>query len=172
MTLALPCRLNPSARSRPATVPAEASCPWRASSAARARVDLTVHRSGDTGSPRSSGSTSASSAGTSPGSRSADRLRPPPGRRARLSGSAPAASSSTPSDTVASRTPAACATSRIPPCPSARASQPSSSRRCRSSRCGNIDPNFAASISTVTIFGATEHSMPDLKTYGLFLYKP
>jgi hypothetical protein len=51
---------------------------------------------------------------------------------------------------AAARTPAAPATSRIPPCPSARASAPSSSRRCRSSRCGKIVSNFAASISLVT----------------------
>ena len=69
------------------------------------RVDFVVHRSGDIGSPRSSGSTRASSAGRSPGSRSAGRLRPPPGRRARPSGSAPESSSATPRDTVASRTP-------------------------------------------------------------------
>ena len=41
------------------------------------RVDFVVHRSGDIGSPRSSGSTSASSAGRRPGSRSADRLAAP-----------------------------------------------------------------------------------------------
>jgi hypothetical protein len=67
--------------------------------------------------PRSCGSIRASSAGRSPGSASAARLRPPPGRRTRPSGSAPESSSVTPSDTVASRTPAARATSRIPPCP-------------------------------------------------------
>ena len=61
--------------------------PCRVSSAARLRVDLVVHRSGDIGSPRSSGSTRASSARRSPGSRSAACLRPPPGRRARPSGS-------------------------------------------------------------------------------------
>ena len=126
---------------------APALWPWRVSSAARARVDFVVHRSGDIGSPRSSGSTRASSAGRSPGSRSAARLRPPPGRRARPSGSAPASSSLTPSDTVASRTPAARATSRIPPWPRARASAPISSRRCRSSRCGKIAWNVAASLS-------------------------
>jgi hypothetical protein len=51
--------------------------PWRVSSAASLRVDLVVHRSGDTGSPRSSGSTRASSAERSPRSTSAARLRPP-----------------------------------------------------------------------------------------------
>jgi hypothetical protein len=112
--------------------------PWRVSSAARLRDDLVVHRSGDIGSPRSSGSTRASSAGRSPRSSAAAFLRPPPGLRARPSGSAPESSSVTPRETVASRTPAARATSRIPSCPSARASAPISSRRCRSSRCGKI----------------------------------
>ena len=50
------------------------------------------------------------------------------------SGSAHESSSVTPKETVASRTPAARATARIPPGPSARASAPISSRRCRSSR--------------------------------------
>ena len=168
--LALPCRLNFSARSRSATVSGPTRWPWRVNSVASARVDFVVHRSGDIESPRSSGSTRANGAGRSPGSRSAARLRPPPGRRARrraaapaagpprpppgrrarLSGSPPTSSSSTPADTVASRTPAAAATSRIPPCPSARASAAISSRRCRSSRCGEIVSNFAASSSRVT----------------------
>ena len=84
-------------------------------------------------------------------------LAAPARRRARPSGSAPASSSSTPSDTVASRTPAARATSRIPPCPSARASAPINSRRCRSSRCGNIASNFAASIRAVSSLPLIPH---------------
>ena len=157
MVLALPCRLNPSARSRSPTVSAPTRWPWRVSSAARLRVDFVVHRSGDIGSPRSSGSTRASSAGPSPGSISAARLRPPPGRRTRPSGSAPESSSLTPRDTVASRTPAARATSRIPPCPSARASAPISSRRCRSSRCGKIAANFAARTRTASSLPPIPH---------------
>jgi hypothetical protein len=42
------------------------------------RADFVVHRSGDTGSPRTSGSTSASNADRSPGSSSTSRLRPHP----------------------------------------------------------------------------------------------
>src|SRR5215469_3803150 len=132
--LALPCRLNPCSRSRSPTVSAPTLCPWAVSSAASARVDFTVHRNGEPGSPRSPGSTKASSAGTSPRSTSAAFLRPPPGRRARPSGSAPASSSFTPPDTLASPTPAA----------------PKTRRRCRSSRCGKITPYFAASNSWVT----------------------
>lgn len=75
-------------------------CPVRGSSRASVRVDFTVHRSGDIGSPRSSGSTSASSVGCSPGSRSATLLRPPPGRRTRLRGSSLASSSDMPLRTV------------------------------------------------------------------------
>src|SRR5215469_12469795 len=75
--LALPCRLNPCSRSRSPTVSAPALCPWAVSSAASAPVDFTVHRNGEPGSPRSSGSTTASSAGTSPRSTSAAFLPPP-----------------------------------------------------------------------------------------------
>ncbi len=81
--LALACRLKPSSRSRPATVSAETRCPWRVSSADSFRVDFVVQRSGDIGSPRSSGSTSASSAGRSPESSTAAFFRPPPGGRTR-----------------------------------------------------------------------------------------
>ena len=85
----------------------------------------------------------------------------------------PDSSSPTPRDTVASRTPAARATSRIPPCPSARASAPISSRRCRSSRCGKITPNFAASTCPRSSISRPYHtSMPIPGSYGLFLCKP
>ncbi len=77
--LGVALQLNPAARSRSPTVSAETLWPWRVSSSARLRVDFAVHRSGDIGSPRSCGSTRASSAGRSPGSRSAARLRPSPG---------------------------------------------------------------------------------------------
>jgi RHS repeat-associated protein len=62
---------------------------------------------------------------------------------------------------VPSRTPAARATSRIPPWPSARASAPINSRRCRSSRCGNSTWNFAAndaSTSSATPIPASYHT--------------
>jgi len=72
------------------------SAPGRSARPPGLRVDFVVHRSDDIGSPRLSGSTRASNAGRSPGSRSAARLRPPPGRRARPSGPAPESSSSTP----------------------------------------------------------------------------
>ncbi len=79
------------------------------------RVDFTVQRSGDSGSPRAAGSTSASSAGASPGSVSVMSLRPAPGRRARRDGSPPDSGSATPRETVTAFTPAARATTVIPP---------------------------------------------------------
>jgi hypothetical protein len=147
--LALPCKLKPSSRSTSPTTSAETRRPWRVSSVARLRVDFVVHRSGDIGSPRRSGSTNAGSADRRPGLRSTTRLRPPPDRRTRPNGAAPESSSLTPSDTVASRTSAARATNRIPPWPITRASAPISSRRCRSSRCGKITSNLAASDASV-----------------------
>ena len=117
---------------------------WRANSPASLRVDLVVHRSGYIGSPRSCGSTSTTSAGRSPASRSAASLRLPPGRRARPSGSAPESSSSMPQGHRGLTDPAGLGYQPDPPWPSARASAPSSSRRsCRSSRCGKIASNFA-----------------------------
>lgn len=85
--------------------------------------------SGDTGSPRSSGSTSASSAGRSPESSSLAFFRPPPVRRTRTNGPWPDSSSATGRETVPSRTPAARETSLIPQCPGDRASAPIASRR-------------------------------------------
>jgi hypothetical protein len=126
-------------RNRPATWSA------RVSSHASVRVDFTVYRRGDIGSPRASGSAGANSAGRSPGSRSATLRRPPPGRRTRPRGSSLALSSNTPLRTVVSLTAAACATARTPPCPRPRASAAINSRRCRSSRCGGNTANFTAS---------------------------
>ena len=87
MTLALPCRLNPIARSIRATVRSETGCPPPVNASARFRVDFVVHTSSDIGSPRVSGSTSVVSSATSPGSDSASLLRPPPGARTRTDGS-------------------------------------------------------------------------------------
>ena len=46
-------------------------------------IDLIVHRNGDSGSPRESGSTNLSSAASSPGSATVAVFRPPPSRRTR-----------------------------------------------------------------------------------------
>src|SRR4029450_5329854 len=136
-----------------APVRADTGCPWRVSSSAKCRSDLVVHRSGDIGSPRSSGSTSASRAGTRSGSCQAADLRPPPGRRTRPGGTGtwPASSSTTPLRTVVSLTPATCATARTPPCPSSRASTANAKRCWRSFRCGNNASNLVASCSRTSI---------------------
>ena len=139
--LTLPWRLNPACRRSRPTVGGDSRCPCRASSSARRRSDLVVHRSGDSGSPRSSGSTNASSAGSTRGFCSSMLLRPPPSRRTRPSGSAspPSSSSNTPFRTVDSLTPATRATARTPPCPSNRASAANSNRRCNNgSRGGRL----------------------------------
>ena len=73
--------------------------------------------------------------------------RPAPLRRTRPSGSIPDSSSPAPRDTVSALAAAALATSFTPPRPIARASAPSSSRHCRSSRCGLISASLAASRS-------------------------
>jgi hypothetical protein len=52
---------------------------------------------------------------------------------------------------------------------------PISSRRCRSSRCGKITPNFAASISPVSNAMPIRHTTSpgaDQGTYGLFIDRP
>ena len=114
------------------------------SSSARCDVDFVVHRNGDCGSPRVTGSTSFSSAGARPGSATRAAGRPAPTARTRPSGTTPDSNSCAPRDTVSAFALAAAATTFIPPYPIARASAPSSSRQARSSRNGRISPNLAA----------------------------
>jgi hypothetical protein len=77
--LGVALQLNPFSFSSRPTVGAVTWCPCRDSSAARCRNDFVVQRNGDIGSPRSSGSTRPSSAGTRDGSTASARIRPPPG---------------------------------------------------------------------------------------------
>ena len=112
--LALACRLNPSSCSSPPTVSAETLCPLpgqlgRQVAGRHRRPAQRRLRIAPPG-----GSTSASSAVQQPRI-GLGPLAAPAGRRARPSGSAPASSSATPSDTVGTRRPAARATVRIPP---------------------------------------------------------
>ena len=116
--------------------------PRAVSSSASFAVDFVVHRNGDFGSPRVSGSTSASSAGQqlrvghrlarAPRTRAAD----PPVRPAALQLAHPAPPC--PGAHPRPRPPS------DPTRPSSRASAPSSNRRARSSRCGRISANRAA----------------------------
>ena len=108
-------------------------CPRLVSSPASASSDSAVHRSGDSGSPRVTGSTKASSAAGSPGSTCSARLRPAPGRRTRAAGATPPDNSLIPSEIVSRATPVTDATSATPPYPSDRASAASHSLRARSS---------------------------------------
>ena len=167
MTFALACRLKPWARSIRATVRSDTRCPPAASASARLRVDFVVHTSGEVGSPRVSGSTSAVNAGPSPGSVSVAGLRPPPGFRTRPDGSAPPSSSRTPLATVSGCTPVACATTVIPPRPSSAASAASTRRRCRSSKYGRSTAYLRAADSPTCASLAIAQTVgpPDLKTY-------
>ena len=114
--------------------------PRPVSAAASWRVLLQVHRSGDSGSPRVTGSTRRSRAAASVGSPCRLGLRPPraggPGPRAPLS------SSSTPRVTVDHATPVARATSVIPPRPCLALPPPSTARRPRSSSTGDSSANL------------------------------
>ena len=76
---------------------------------------LHVHRNGDIGSPRVSGSTNASNAAVRPGWVSPMLGRPAPARRIRVVGATPAASSRRPVRIVSRASPVAADTSASPP---------------------------------------------------------
>src|SRR5918993_1461896 len=118
------------------------------SASASWRVDLVVHRSGDSGSPRVTGSTSASKAASRPGSASASGLGPAPGARTRPVGSGSESSSAMPRRTLGRVLPASSATRVTPPWPRTRANPPNSSRRCRSVRWGSTSAKPPASTSS------------------------
>src|SRR5689334_17854614 len=150
-----------------ATVRSDTRCPAAVSASARWRVDLVVHTSGDSGSPRVCGSTSAVNAGPSPGSFSVAGLRPPPGARTRPARSTPPSSSRTPRATVSGCTPVATATALIPPRPSSAASAPSTRRRCRSSKYGRSTAYRRATESETCASLAIAQTVgpPERKTY-------
>ena len=132
------------------TVRSLAACPCVWSAAANFAALLHVHRSSDIGSPRVTGSTRVSRAGTRCGSRVPSGLRPPPGRRHRSGGvgepvaGTGSARSCMPARTVARDRPVASATWLMPPRPRARASTAAQRRRARSSKSGWRIANFAA----------------------------
>ena len=86
------------------------------------------------------------------------RLRPAPGRRTRSDTSTPAQISPTAVVTVERDKPDDRATNATPPRPNARANDPDTIRRDRSSRCGNITenatPNASSPSSTTTPYNA------------------
>jgi hypothetical protein len=124
--------------------------PRAVSASANSRVDVQVHRNGLCGSPPVSGSTSSSSAWSSPGSRSASRLGPPPGRRTRPRGSGGASSSRTPVYPVGRDSPLRRAIRAPPPRPRARAAAPASRRRRFSVRCGATSSHSPASTASTS----------------------
>ena len=142
-----------------------AAWPCPASVADSCRVDLIVQRSGDSGSPRVSGSTRRSNAAPSAGFTVSARLRPAPARRIRPESVAPLSSSSTPRVTVERAAPVARATNVIPPCPASRASTAIHSRRCRSSSTGASNANLRDTSLSRSAAVTTSHRIrPESRT--------
>src|SRR4051812_35003431 len=138
LVLRLACRLNFCCFSSSPTTVWLIRWPRAASSLASRRRLLQVQRSGDIGSPRSLGATSASRSSSRAASVATRGLRPPPGRRTRSASSwATVASSFKPRPIVLTAMPVARDTAAIPPYPAVRASVAANSRRLRSSRWGN-----------------------------------
>src|SRR4051812_24374966 len=138
LVLRLACRLNFCCFSSSPTTVWLIRWPRAASSLASRRRLLQVQRSGDIGSPRSLGATSASRSSSRAASVATRGLRPPPGRRTRSASSwAAVASSFKPRPIVLTAMPVARDTAAIPPYPAIRASVAANSRRLRSSRWGN-----------------------------------
>lgn len=101
--------------------------------------DFTVQRNGFHGSPRSSGSISASSASHTPWHVCSIPGRPAPGRRIRRTGALSSARSRIPAPTVLPDSPVTAATALAEPSPNAKANAPADSRKSFSSRYGAID---------------------------------
>ena len=170
MTLASAWAENPcSCRSRHAVCGLH-RCPAAVSSSDRRITLLAVHASGDSGSPRAQSSTSASSAGTSPGPAPASFLRPPPGRRMRPSAATcPDPGSAAPSATVCHDAPVIFATAVTPPSPAARATAPSASRRAFSSSTGSSNSSSGPISFTRSAFAPIAGSWhPTRQKLGLF----
>jgi hypothetical protein len=110
--------------------------PFAAKAAANCDRLLQVQRSGDIGSPRALGSTSASKSARRVASFFTSGLHPPPRRRTRPTSSVSAlANSFRPRPIVLAAMPVAADTAAMPPYPAARASLAAHKRRSRSLRC-------------------------------------
>ena len=120
-------------------------CPAAVSSLAKFRVDFSVHRIGDSGSPRVPGSINDSNASIKPGSATFAGFRPPPAVRTRFGPAGFSSFSSLiPRQIVDRDAPVARWTSVIPPRPHACASVASAARRSRSfSRGSKMDNRIA-----------------------------
>src|SRR5713101_1650583 len=123
---------------------------------------LQVQRSGDSGSPRVTGSTRRSSASRIPGCFSSSDGRPAPGRRIRSPRSSPDSSSLLPARIVIREIPVADDTSDSPPNPRLCASTAAHRRRARSSSTGASASNFsrtAASVSLSRLTPTVDHTL-------------
>ena len=120
--------------------------------AANVRVDFNVHRNGDIGSPRESGSTRSSRQTNRSGSTSINSGRPPPSARTACIGSRRpgiVARLGRPSPCCA-YIPDTLAAIVTPPRPSIRAIAPACNRRCFSSRCGPMNEKNSTRPSSDT----------------------
>jgi hypothetical protein len=125
--------------------------PWRCNSSANTRVLLQVHRNGDVGSPRETGSTKRSNAADKLGCSVSRDRRPAPGLRCRFPSFGPAALSSLmPFRTVRSDKPVACATAAMPPQPNETASVAAQRRRPRSSN-SSMSASYLQRIHSKTL---------------------
>ena len=116
---------------------------------------LHVHRSGDVGSPRVRGSTSASRAAVMPGCVVWMRGRPAPGRRRRSAGATPRTISSRPFRIVSRARPVADDTTASPPYPMASDSVAAHTRRPRSFSSGDTMTNFATRVASSSMSRCT-----------------
>src|SRR6266511_651349 len=127
-------------------------CPIRFSSSASCRTLLHVQRSGDSGSPRSVGSTNLSRSLTSVASFSTVRLRPPPGFRIRPAADLSRSFNSCAPTRIARRdTPVALETIEAPPRPIASASAAATQRRSFSFSIPSSSLNRLPIVSTSAI---------------------
>src|SRR5271166_5624671 len=158
--LRLDWRENPSFTSSLRTVSALIGCPISVRAAASFSMLFDTQIKGRIGSPNVAGSTSRSSARTSPGSSSERARRPPPARRTRPLGSPAASRSSFPRLIVERASPVTSETAARPPHPALRTSpaannrrprsssfEPTASHRCRIAFSSIIPPTYVDSLS-------------------------
>lgn len=118
---------------------------------------LHVHRNGEVGSPRVTGSTSASNAARRPGCASSIAGRPAPARRRRPAGAPPSANSRRPLRIVVRDKPVADETTASPPYPMATDSAAAHTRRARSFINGDNAAYFATSVASSSMFRFNDH---------------
>ncbi len=136
------------------------------SAAASFALLLHVHRSGDIGSPRVSGSTSCSNASFTPGWVFSIPGRPAPARRTRPVTWTPHSISRRPLRTVSRAKPVAAETRASPPYPMARDSAAAHKRRPRSSSNGPTTEYLATTAASVPSSRLTQTEGPPFPQPG------